>query len=70
MVDEIYASRYGGKKHLSSYQIRQQKKKALQSYRHIDSIKSKADAEAQRASWEAEEYLQQFILSWNTDHDE
>ena len=40
-----------------------QKKKALQSYKKITTIKDIANKEADKASSEAEKTLQQFIIS-------
>lgn len=62
MAEEVYrrASSY---RPPSPYQIRQQKKKALQSYKHISTIQSKSEKEAELAKWEAEEQLKKFITS-------
>ena len=48
MAEEVYrrASSY---RPPSPYQIRQQKKKALQSYKHISTIQSKSEKEAELA---------------------
>ena len=60
MAEEVYrrASSY---RPPSPYQIRQQKKKALQSYKHIRTIKTKAEQEAEAAKADAEEKLSKFI---------
>lgn len=69
MVQEVYPSRWSHKPYMSPYKIRQQQKKALQSYRNIDTIKQRANHEADKALDEAEKELQQFIISW-TDHND
>lgn len=65
MSEEVYYSRSNHKKHVSLSKIRQQQKKALQSYKLIDTIKKKAMKEANIAHNDAEETLNKFILSWD-----
>jgi hypothetical protein len=48
---------------MSRYEIRQQQKKALQSYQQITSIKQLSDKEQHIAQKEAEKELEQFIIS-------
>lgn len=62
MVEEIYR-RAQASRTPSIYQIRQQKKKALQSYKHIRTIKTKSEKEAEAAKADAEEKLAKFITS-------
>lgn len=62
MVEEVY-KRTSSTRPPSLYQIRQQKKKALQSYKHIRTIKTKAEQEAEAAKADAEEKLSKFITS-------
>ncbi len=69
MSEEAYTSRTSHTKYMSPYQIRMQQKKALQSYKHIPTIKNRATKEADKASLEAEQALDQFITSWIDNHD-
>lgn len=66
MVEEIY-KRASSSRSPSLWQIRQQKKKALQSYKHIRTIKSKAEQESEVAKADAEQKLSKFITS-SPDH--
>ncbi len=69
MVEEIYSARWNHSKYISQHQIRMQKKKALQSYKKITTIKDIAIKEADKASDEAEQVLQKFITSWPNNND-
>lgn len=69
MVEEVYSTRWNHSKYMSPHQIRMQKKKALQSYKKITTIKDIAIKEADKASDEAEKALQQFITSWPNNND-
>ncbi len=52
-----------GRIKMSRYEIRQQQKKALQSYQQITSIKQSSDKELHSSIDEAEKELEQFIIS-------
>ena len=60
-MTETYSSHSPRGTHLSSKALRQMKKKALQSYKKIDTIKNIAETETRSAAREADETLERFI---------
>lgn len=60
-MSEIYARSVGSNRPLSSKKIREMKKKALQSYQKISTIKQMSDKEKELSGASAEKDLDSFI---------
>jgi len=54
--------------YVSAYEIREQKKKALQSYKHISTIHSMAEKEEKESQKQADTTLELFISSLQQEH--
>lgn len=59
-MNEIYNS-WSSRSHISSKKVREMKKKALQSYKKISTIKQLSDMEKQISSEKADNDLDKFI---------
>lgn len=60
-MSEIYTTPSSGQTYLSAKKIREMKKKALQSYKKITTIKQKSDNEKKKSSLDADRELENFI---------
>lgn len=69
MVEEIYKSSSQRRTSVSPRQLRALKKKALQSYKHIGTIKEISQEEMKKASEEAEKKLNQYLTTSSKQND-